>query len=469
MQSYLSSLISKTVAVEFVASAGKHAADYFNRCGDDCFRRGQLGDAAECFKKALILDQGHWVARHSLACLLLAEKRNEEAIVELERALRLNPGQPTVWCDLATALFLRDPEQGILEYREILKIYPTSAKVLRKLGASMAHMGNFQEAIQSCQGVLALNPNDADAHLQLAFVYLLLGDFSRGWPEYEWRRTRNLPQPLWRGETLDGAPILIHAEQGLGDILQFVRYVPMVAARGGRVVLEVPSTLRRLVSSVQGVEQLITQGEECPPVAWQCPLLSLPLAFGTDLAAIPSNVPYLSLEAGAVSALQEAKELCRKGLKVGLVWAGDPRHPNDSNRSITLDTLAPLSRVQDVSFYSLQKGPATQLLKDSLAAMNVRDLGSETVDFSDTAAAITALDLVITVDTSTAHLAGALGKPVWILLPACAEWRWLLNRTDSPWYPTARLFRQHAHGQWGPVVDEVKKELQRLAANRVGP
>ncbi len=274
---------------------------------------------------------------------------------------------------------------------------------------------------------------------------MLKGDFAAGLPHHEWRwrvgglqiGERRFDQPAWRGEPLNGRRILLHAEQGAGDTLQFVRYVPLLTQRGGRVVIEVQPELKRLAMSVQGVEEVIGHGERIPAFERHCPLLSLPLAFGTTVASIPGEVPYLTAPA-PLRADWRARLAASSGPRIGLVWAGRPEHRRDRDRSIALSALAPLGAT-GATFFSLQKGPAAAQAKNPPPGMVLYDLGDALGDFADTAAAMSALDLVITVDTSTAHLAGATGTPVWLLLAHPADWRWFLDREDSPWYPDRTL------------------------------
>jgi hypothetical protein len=284
---------------------------------------------------------------------------------------------------------------------------------------------------------------------------------------------RNFTQPQWLGESIDGARILLHAEQGLGDTLQFVRYAPMVAARGAKVILEVPAELRRLIENTMttGAMQIVTRGSTLPDFDWHSPLLSLPLVFRTDLASIPAPIPYLLTEPQLTREFAQhfSSHSTNKNLRVGLVWSGSPRHTRDRQRSIPLAQLSSLTEIPGTTFYSLQKGPAAKELLDMPIDMNLVDLSTHLNDFSDTAAAIANLDLLITVDTAVAHLAGALGKPVWILLTRNPDWRWLLDREDSPWYPAARLFRQRTAGDWSAAIDRVQQQLQHLAATPTQP
>ena len=306
---------------------------------------------------------------------------------------------------------------------------------------------------------------------------LARGDLAAGWDEYEWRwktpqmvnYQRGFAQPLWLGEPAEGRTLLIYAEQGFGDTLQFCRYVPMAAERGARIILEVPRHLFRLMHSLPGVTQVVAHGETLPPFDLQCPMLSLPLALGTTtLEAIPATVPYLHADTMQVAAWRaRLAAMGHQGVRVGLVWAGSPRKQLaiasalDRRRSIAPERLAPLFTLPGVQFFSLQKdGPAPP------AEFALLDVMHEMGDFADTAGLIANLDLVISVDTSVAHLAGALGKPVWVMDRSDPCWRWLVGRSGSPWFPTLRLFRQPEPGDWQAVIDGVRSELAAFAGER---
>ena len=313
----------------------------------------------------------------------------------------------------------------------------------------------------------------ADAHFLKGLANLVTGDLARGWAGYEWRHRapvarltrREQPRPLWLGDVdLAGKTILLHSEQGFGDSIQFCRYVPLVAARGARVVLEVEQPLCGLMRGLPGVTEIVARkdhaGEPLPDHDLHCPLPSLPLAFATKLETIPANGPYLHAPESAMA--QWTLRLGgARGLRIGLAWSGNPNHIRDRERSMPLDHLLPLLNV-DASFVSLQKqlraGEA-----ELLSRAGIRDVSDDLHDFTDTAALIAQLDLVITVDTGVAHLAGALGKPVWILVTHAPDWRWLLDRDDSPWYPTARLFRQSDSRDWSDVVARVGAALVAFA------
>jgi Glycosyltransferase family 9 (heptosyltransferase) len=349
---------------------------------------------------------------------------------------------------------------------------PDSAEALVKRGyaiqdAGRLDPGGLDEAMACFERALALESEYADAHLAKGIHLLLRGAYSLGWGSYEWRWRmpsftsvqRNFTQPQWYGEPLNGRSILLHGEQGFGDCIQFLRYVPMVQAAGGVVILEIQGRLMRICELLAGVTELIAYGQPLPEADLHCPLLSLPLAFGTELESVPAAVPYLSVP-------QEARERAEfmgwpaEGLRVGLVWAGSPEHQQDEFRSFAFDLFAPLLAVGGVHFYSLQMGEAAE--QAVAAGSRVIDLASRTRDMADTAAQIAQLDLVIAVDTAVVHMAGALGKPVWVLLSDRADWRWLVGREDSPWYPTARLFRQRAVGDWPEVIARVGAELAVL-------
>jgi hypothetical protein len=338
----------------------------------------------------------------------------------------------------------------------------------------LQQLRRLDEAMESFERALALNPQEPEAHFQQAMCRLALGDFAEGWRQYEWRwkarqlesSVRDMAAPLWLGaEDLGGRTVLLHGEQGFGDVLQFCRYAPAVAARGGRVVLEVLAGLERLLARLDGVERIVTRGHPLPPCDVHAPLMSLPLALGAG----PEAPPYLSPDPADVA--RWAERLAGvDALKVGLCWAGGARPDQpvaraiDLRRSLSLEAFAPLAGIAGVRFYSLQKGPpAAQLASLPWAGPPIVDWTGELNDFADTAALVSQLDLVIACDTSTAHLAGGLGRPVWILNRFDTCWRWGVGREDSPWYPTARLFNQSAAGDWAGVVEAVKAELVGLA------
>ncbi|HTX48875.1 MAG TPA: tetratricopeptide repeat protein, partial [Caulobacteraceae bacterium] len=365
------------------------------------------------------------------------------------------------------------PVEAEASFRAALHQQPASFEAIVGLAVVLRHLGRVAEA-EACLGeALSLRPNDAEAHLNLACTLLLAGRLAEGWEHFEWRWKTRLsarardPSTLWTGEPIRGRTILLHGEQGFGDTLQFCRYAPLVAANGATVVLEVPRPLVRLMSRLPGVAEVVAHGDPSPPFELHCPMMSLPLVTGTTLETIP-GASYLVAEPMLAAEWRERLGALA-GLKVGLVWAGGRREdPNlaalDARRSITLEMLAPLRAVRGASFVSLQKGDPAAQAASQPRGVALHDFTAELEDFADTAALIDGLDLVISVDTSVAHLAGGLGKPVWLLNRFDTDWRWLLNRDDSPWYPSLRQFRQPSPGEWNPVVDAVRDALERLVA-----
>jgi hypothetical protein len=317
--------------------------------------------------------------------------------------------------------------------------------------------------VEAFEKAITLRADYALAHWNLGLILLSLGDFQRGWAEYEWRWRRpeyarhdHFKRPRWDGTQLGRRRILLHTEQGFGDVIQFIRFVPKVVERGGKVILACHSELRRLLSKIEGVQQWIDPGETLPEFDVHCPLMSLPKVFGTTVQTVPGQAPYLAAGAELAERWRERVEGL-PGRKVGLAWAGRPGHGNDRNRSIRLNQLEKLGIVAGVSFVSLQKGEAA---RQQTPGLTITDWTADLNDFADTAALIANLDLVIAVDTAVAHLAGALGKPVWVLLPFVPDWRWMLDREDSPWYPTMRLFRQPAIGDWETPISRIVEALK---------
>ncbi|MFM0505320.1 tetratricopeptide repeat protein [Paraburkholderia caffeinilytica] len=437
-------------------------------------------EALSSFDRAIALQPEFAQAWNNRACVLRDLGRPADALASCDHALALQPNYPDAWSNRGNALSdLNQPGEARQSYQRALELAPAFADAWNNLGLTQIDLGEYAHALQSYERALAVNPTAAETHWNQSLCLLQLGQLEAGWKEYEWRWERSrikagrrtFAQPLWLGDfSIEGKTILLHAEQGLGDTLQFCRYADRVSKLGAKVVLEVPGELMRLMSTLGGVDQLIEAGHALPPFDCHCPLLSLPLAFKTDLASIPSKTPYLFADPQATREWREriaAQEAPR--LKVGLVWAGGNRphvaelRKNDARRSITFEQLTPLLDVPNVQFFSLQKGHAAlqPLHRDSHP--NVVDYTEELDDFADTAALVANLDLVISVDTSTAHLAGALDKPVWILNRFDTCWRWMLERADTPWYAQARLFRQPALGDWDSVIQRARDALATFA------
>ena len=436
------------------------AVEVLDNLGGALRSQGQLDAAQACFERALVFRPKHIESHIGLGVVLREQGRLEDAVAHYERVLTLAPDHPETRNNLGGALVdLGRLEEAVTHYERALAVQPDRAQTHSNLGIALGRQGRYAEALACYGRALALEPNYAQAHFNRALALLVTGEFEEGWKEYEWRFAvarydRDLGRPRWSGEPLAGQPILIHAEQGFGDALQFVRFVPAVAARGGRVVLEVPQPLVRLVRTVAGAAQVVAAGDPLPAFDCHCPLLSLPRVLGTDQTSIPDTVPYLSVPAEASSAWAH-RLAASSGLRVGVVWAGT------TVGALDLRLLRPLWEVADISWFSLQVGDHSGDAS-LLDGVQIADLSPWLSDFAETAAAVCHLDLVITVDTAVAHLAGALGRPTWLVLPYASEWRWLLERRDSPWYPTARLFRQRKAGDWLGVMREVAAALVQI-------
>lgn len=440
-----------------------YAAAWFN-LGNVLAARGEHAKAIEHQRRALALDPNHIEAWNNLGAALTELGEIDEAAGCYRRVLALQPANAAAHNNYGRVLAQRDElDEAIAHFRQAIALQPHAIDALINLGNVLLERGEPAAAHASYQRALAIAPTHESAHWNDGLALLVQGDLAGGFAQWRWNvaAAKRFAAPEWRGEALDGATILIHAEQGFGDTIHFARYLQLVAARGGKIIFEAPVELHRIFAGMPGVEQVVAFGDALPDFAWQCPLLSLPLAFGTTLASVPSDVPYLSTDPEAAE--EWRRRLARPELKVGLVWAGRPEHKRDRHRSLMLAQLAPLAEVPNTAFFALQKGAAVCQAESAPAGMRLEILSPLLGDFADTAAAIMAVDLVVTVDTSVAHLAGALGRPVWILLPYAPDWRWLEERSDSPWYPTARLFRQDASRRWAPVVAEVAAALSTLA------
>jgi hypothetical protein len=397
-------------------------------------------------------------------------KRDEEALATYQRLLDLQPDHQGALNE-SGGLHMRlgRPQAALACYDRALAVTPLAELYVNK-GTALRALNRDAEALASFAEAAALKPDLAEARWNASLVRLRQGDFAIGWKDYEWRwrkadwraRRRNFSAPLWLGDApIAGKTILLHAEQGFGDTIQFIRYAPLVAQRGARVVLECPAEFTELLRDIEGVALTVARGGTLPAFDFHCPLLSLPLAFRTELATVPANVPYLQSRAVQIAKWRE--RLPQNGqLRVGICWAGSGEHLNDRIRSIPLDRFAGILSVSGLDFVSIQK-EVSETDAAILRQHGVVLLGQQFADFADTAAVISVLDLVVSVDTAVAHLAGAMGKVVALLLPFSPDFRWLLDRTDSPWYPTMRLFRQSALGDWGGVIERLRGELADVA------
>jgi tetratricopeptide (TPR) repeat protein len=423
--------------------------------------QGQLETAGNCYERAIALRPNRVESLIGLGVVRREQGRLEDAMACYQLALSLAPDHPETRTNLGVLLVdLGRPGEAIGHYERALALQPNRPEIHNNLGLALERQDRHAEALACYGRALALKPDYAEAHFNRAHALLITGDLEEGWKEYEWRFAvarydRSFGRPLWSGGALGGQSILLHAEQGFGDTLQFLRYIPTVATRDGRVILEVPEPLTRLARSVEGASEVVAAGCSLPHFDYHCPLLSLPRVLETNLATIPNAVPYLSPPAAATAAWAE-RIGGAPGPRVGLVWAGT------TIGALDLQQLEPVWDIAGISWFSLQVGDRSEGpgLPDG---MKLVDLSPWLTDFAETAAAVCHLDLVVTVDTAVAHLAGALARPTWVLLPAEPDWRWLLDRPDSPWYPTMRLFRQKNAGDWLSVARELATALAQIA------
>jgi tetratricopeptide (TPR) repeat protein len=439
------------------------------------------GDALVPLDRAVQLLPGDADAHIQRGIALLNLERAAAAVESFDRAMTIRPTLPEVLNNRGIALTATGQlSQALESFISSETMGGATAESLTNTGIVLKMLGRYRDAAAAFGRALSCKPDDPSARFALAFLHLTLGEFDAGWPLYEARfevpalgnPARHFRAPRWDGSDPRGKTLLVHAEQGLGDVLQFCRYLPLLAARGTTVVFEVMPSLRRLLRTLPGAIRLIARGEPLPSVDCYCPLLSLPLAFNTRPDTIPAQVPYLTAEPERIARwTQRLREL--PGLRVGLAWQGNPAVEKliwARGRSIPLAALEPLAQLPGISLVALQKGPGLEQLRNVSFAGRIVDLGAD-LDrgadaFLDTAAVMTVLDLVISSDTSVAHLAGALGRPVWTVLAASPEWRWGLERSDNPWYPTMRLFRQTSDGGWQAVVAAVATALQALLRSR---
>ena len=437
--------------------------------GNALLQQGMAGQAISIYQQAIALRPASPEAYNNLANALNQAGQTAEAIEYYKKAVALRPDFAGALTNLANLQEeAGDFDAALASLNRALALQPGNAHIYNMLGNTLGSQGRLDEAIDAFRRAIELDPQYMPPRLNLAHACLAKGDLTNGFRGYEFRPQRSAafdsqsPAPLWSGQDLNGQQILLRVEQGRGDIIQFARYVPMVRQRGGRPLMQVPRSLVDLLRGQCEIEQVVGHDEPMPSADVQYPLLSLPNLFQTRLETIPAKVPYLSAD----PALTEdfAKRIDPHSFNVGLNWAGSALP--DRRRSFPLAALAPLAEIEGVRFHSLQKGPEANEAFHPPYGMELSNLLAEFEDFAHTAALMANMDLIITCDTSVAHLAGAMGLQTWILLPFASDWRWLRNRSDSPWYPTARLFRQPKTGDWTSVIAEVEGALRDAARQK---
>jgi len=447
-------------------------AEVLNNRGTALNCLGRHEDALESFARAAALRPDHIFARFNHGSTLLGLGRFAEALASFEATLVLAPDHADTLCHRGNVLMkLNRIEEAFASFTQALSFAPDHPQILQNRTVALRHLGRPRDALASAEQALRARPGYAAARFEQAIALLALGDFERGFAAYESRwalaefepQWRNFAGPHWRGEQdVAGKTVLLHCEQGYGDTLQFVRYVPLLAERGATVILEVQARLKAVLSQIAGAAMVIARGDPLPPFDLYCPLMSLPLAFGTRPETVPAHVPYVTADRERAAHWSARLSDFAGKTKIGLVWAGNADAVAiDTRRSMSLTHFAPLAGMAGIQFFGLQKGEPAAQARHPPEGLALTDFSGELHGFEDTAALIANLDLVISVDTAVAHLAGAMAKPVWILSRLDGCWRWLDHRNDSPWYPTARLFHQKTPGDWDEVVTRVHGALSR--------
>jgi tetratricopeptide (TPR) repeat protein len=473
-------------ASSYFEQAVMHKPDYAKAylfLGQAATKLNLFDTALQHYNKVLELIPEHYETYLQIARLFRAQNKTDETIKQYHKAIALQPNNILGIFDLAYLYTTEENyDEAIPLYKKILDISPNQTDALCNLAHILRYKGSYKEAISYYKQLLARKPDYAHAHYGIAESYLMLGDMERGWQEFEWRwkratDTRNFGERLWDGSHLEGKTILLRGEYGQGDTLQFVRYASLLKEQGATVILEAQHTLVKLLSLcpyIDHIVPIVDSFSQLPPFDVQLPLMSLPRMFKTTLETVPHHIPYLQAKPELI-ALWNEKTKDDPNFKIGICWEGSPYYEQFktalSKKSVPVNIFIPIAQLPGVSLYSLQKINGTEQLNELPKNITVYSFGdsfdTEHGRYMDTAALIKNLDLVITVDTSVAHLAGALGKPVWVLLPQVADWRWMLNRSDTPWYPTMKLFRQYRSGDWDSVIATVINELKPLITSKL--
>ncbi len=436
-------------------------------------KKNQLSEAESLYLQVLFLEPKHADSLHNIAEISLRLGRYPKALIKIEEALQIVPNHSNFLnTKIAILLALNQFEEARKLSLALIKLCPNFSFAYTNLAIAEVNLQQTQQALDHFRIAIALDPNNPYAHDGLGLTLLLLGHLQEGWKEEEWRWKKQEVPPNrypnttpWKGENLQGKTLLIYLEQGKGDVFQFFRYVSLLCAKGVNVLVEdFPEASKLLWRSLPPNAEIF-DSKKPKYFDYSCALMSVAWRYGTTLESIPANIPYLKPHPQTVKAWQSSLRQ-DSSFKVGIVWAGSPSHANDCNRSITLDEFAPLFEIPGITLYSLQKDLPASQVQTSILGNRLVDLSKKLIDFDETAAVLQHLDLVICVDTAIAHLAGALGSNVWTLLPFRPDWRWLLERSDTPWYPTMRLFRQPSLGNWRDVMQQVKSSLEKLLSSR---
>ncbi len=450
-----------------------HAVAYYN-LGIGFELLEKIDDAMVCYQQAIALEPKNYLVANNLGAIFQKKGNLESALIHFEEAIKSNSNYALSYNNLGIVLQKQGKlEESIRYFEKAIALDAKYKEAYYNLGVSLWIESKLKEAVDYFSQAIELEQNDAEAHWNRGLILLQMGDYKRGFEDYEWRWRRlklkkplsvinwlSIPQPLWSGENLKGKTILLHAEQGFGDTIQFIRYAPLVQQHGGDIVIECHKSLVRLLASMDGIKNIVTTNNENIDIKFDvhASLMSLPKIMGTTLETIPQQIPYLIPPSSSI----EVTIYVGTQLKIGIVWASG--YYKDTSESVDFyrvkycppNLFFEILNIEGISLYSLQVGEDANV---KYYHPKFQDLSSQIKDFGDTAAAIAKLDLVISVDTAVAHLAGALGKPIWLLLPCKPDWRWMLEREDSPWYPTMRLFRQKQPGDWAEVFARVKSAL----------
>ena len=431
--------------------------------GVEHHKKNDLNAAIEAYGKSLILNPKIPEVYNNMGAALRGAGKLEAAVACYRRCLVIRPNHPGAYSNIGNAYReLGRLQLSIASHQQAVKLAPNNAGAYYNLGLALRDFGHTEQALSAFETALRLDPDHAECRWDRSLTLLALGDYTRGFEEYEWRwkldRTpeRTFTTPEWDGAELKGKTVLIYQEQGIGDMIQFARYIPLIKELGAIVVVECSPELAPLMSTVPGIDKVIMVGSTLPKYDTHIAMMSLARVFQTTLETLPNETPYISPPEGLSIQLPPSLDHQRQ---IGIAWAGRPTHTNDINRSCDFKHFIELLGVPGVSVYSLQKGLHEVDIKENGCSALVVEMGSRLNDFADTAALIQQLDLVITVDTAVAHLAGAMGKPVWVVLPFAADWRWMIETSESPWYPSMRLFRQRQPGNWKQVFIDIRKAL----------